>query len=95
MPENVKDGVVFAQPTTWEARSGAAQQCRVRLDITMTTVVDDMDDPVDNLYAGWPERMYIISRDGKIAYAGGRGPWGFRVDEVEAWLRQNIGEPAS
>jgi hypothetical protein len=35
-----------------------------------------------------------VGRDGKIAYAGGQGPWGFKPDEVADWLKANVGPPA-
>jgi hypothetical protein len=47
-----------------------------------------MDNRVDELYAGWPERIFVIDPDGKIAYAGKPGPWGFKPDEAERALRR-------
>jgi hypothetical protein len=57
----------------------------------MPRVVDDLDNKVDGLYAGWPERMFVVDAAGRIAYAGNQGPWGFKPDEVESWLRKNVG----
>lgn len=59
--------------------------------MTMPCVVDAMDNRVDVAYAAWPERMVVIDTDGKIAYVGDRGPWGFKPDQVRRWLRQNVG----
>src|ERR1700741_2071908 len=73
---NVQEDVVLPQPQKWVERQGGARPCCERLDISMPTVVDTMDNKVDNLYAGWPERIFIVDRDGKIAYAGNQGPWG-------------------
>lgn len=91
MPSNVSENVVFAQPVALSQRRVAAQDCCQRMDISMPTVVDEMDDRVDNAYAGWPERLFIIDADGRVAYAGAQGPWGFKPDEVERWLRRNVG----
>jgi hypothetical protein len=33
-----------------------------------------------------PARLYIIDRQGKIAYKSGRGPFGFKADEMEQSL---------
>ena len=30
-----------------------------------------------------PDRLYLIDRDGRIAYKGGRGPMGFKPGELE------------
>jgi len=37
-------------------------------------------------YAGWPDRLYVIDGDGKIAYKGAPGPRGFKPDEIPAVL---------
>jgi hypothetical protein len=93
LKSNETENVIFTQPKKWETRRDVARQCCNRLDIAMPTVVDTIDDEVDNLYAGWPERMFIITPDGRIAYAGRVGPFGFKPDEVANWLRRNVGPP--
>lgn len=95
MPVNEKDGVVFRQPGTLAARQDVAAQCCTAMKLSMPCVVDQIDNRVDEAYAAWPERFFIIGADGRIAYAGRPGPWGFRPDEVEAWLRKNARRPAS
>ena len=34
-------------------------------------------------YAAWPERLYLIGVDGRVVYAGGRGPHGFSPAELK------------
>jgi hypothetical protein len=55
----------------------------------MPTLIDRADNKVNQSYAAWPDRMYVVGKDGKIAYQGGPGPWGFKPAEVEQWLRAN------
>ena len=64
-------------------RTAVAGQFCERLKAIIPVVVDGIDDPVGNAYSGMPGRMVIIDRDGKIAYKSGRGPFGFRVGEME------------
>jgi hypothetical protein len=90
MPANVKDGVVFQQPKTMDSRCGVARQCCERLKLSMPCVVDSMDNRVDEAYAAWPERMFVIDSAGTIVYAGKPGPFGFKPQEVETWLRRNL-----
>jgi hypothetical protein len=90
MPGNEKEGVVFAQPKTSEARHDVARQCCSKLSMTMPCVVDTIDNHVDELYAAWPERIYIVGKDGHIACAGGQGPFGFKPEEAEAWLKKYV-----
>ncbi len=88
---NRRDSVVFAQPTTLGRRQEVATSCSKALKLTMPCLVDEIDNPVDEAYAGWPERLFIVDVDGRIAYAGAQGPWGFKPKQVGRWLRKNIG----
>ena len=54
----------------------------------MPMVLDQLDNRVGEAYAGWPDRFYIVGTDGRIAYQGGPGPWGFDSEAMEARLRQ-------
>ena len=83
--------MVFDQPTSLDGRQDVARQCTMSLTMTMPCVVDTMDNQADRAYAAWPERIYIVDTDGKIAFAGKRGPWGFKPDEARRWLRRHVG----
>jgi hypothetical protein len=83
MEANDRAGVVFAQPKTLEERTDVAAKCCVALKMTIPLLVDDIDDPVGHAYSGMPDRLYLIDRDGRIAYKGGRGPFGFRPGELD------------
>ena len=37
--------------------------------------------------AAWLERIYIFDTNGRIAYKGDMGPFGFNPDELEDWFR--------
>lgn len=91
MEDNIKEDVIIAQPREDAEREAAATSCSTRLKISMPVLVDKIDNRVDSLYAGWPERMFVIGRDGKIVYAGKQGPWGFKPEEVADWLKTNVG----
>ena len=91
MPANKTDKVIIKRPKQSKDRQLAARQCCLRLHLDIPCVVDTIDDSVDTLYAGWPERLFVIDRNGTIAYAGERGPFGFKPDEAEASLRKLIG----
>ena len=60
------------------------------LNMTMRAVVDKEDNKVNAAYSGWPERLVVVGIDGKVAYPGLPGPFGFRPPEVENWLKQNL-----
>jgi len=90
-PDNTAAGISIMQPTTLAERQGAASQCCDAMGFSFPVVVDDVDDTVATAYAAWPDRLYVVGADGRIAYQGGFGPFGFRPDEVRQWLEANVG----
>lgn len=88
LPINKKEGIVFAQPKILEQRQEIAKICSSKLDLKFPTLVDHMDNRVERDYAGWPDRLYIVSKEGKIAYKGRPGPRGFDVKEMAAELEK-------
>jgi hypothetical protein len=83
MESNDRVGVHLAQPKTYEERVGVAQTCSKSLGLGMPMLVDTMDDTVGARYSGMPSRLYLIDREGKVAYKSGRGPFGFKPAELE------------
>jgi type I thyroxine 5'-deiodinase len=86
MDSNEEDGVCYAQPKTLEERVAIARDFAARHEYAIPMLVDRLDNAADQIYAGWPERLYIVGADGRIAYKGRTGPFGFEPDEVDAWL---------
>jgi hypothetical protein len=90
----VKDGTEvlekITQTTTASERGERARQCTATLRLTLPTVVDGEDNAVNRAYAAWPDRLMIVGVDGTLAYKGGPGPAGFKVREVERWLKGNV-----
>ncbi len=86
MKSNERAGVAIAQPKTLEERRNVAQRCAEKLKTSMPLLVDDIDDSVGNAYSGMPARLYVIDRHGKVAYKSGRGPFGFKPEEMEQAL---------
>ncbi len=84
--DNVEDDVLVASPTTREERVNVAGMCVRNLGIELPALVDEPDNPVERAYTGWPDRLYVIDREGKVAYKSAPGPFGFKPDEVEATL---------
>ena len=82
--ENEADAVLFRQHRSMEERVEVGEACMVKLALEMPAVVDEMDDAVAKAYGAMPERLYLIGRDGRIAYKGGIGPMFFRPKEWEA-----------
>jgi hypothetical protein len=79
-------GVSFAQPKSLLERTAVAEKCDSVLEIDMPLLIDELDDRVGHAYSGMPDRMYVIDRDQRVAYKGGRGPFGFKPGEMEQSL---------
>ena len=86
MTSNEKEDVCYAQPTTLAERIAVADDFVERFHYPIPMLVDRMENQADELYAGWPERLYIVDELGVIAYKGKVGPFGYDPEEVEAWL---------
>jgi hypothetical protein len=86
MASNDQVGITIAQPRTNAERSAVAAKCCTALNMTMPLLVDAIDDRVGHAYSGMPDRLYVIDRDGRVSYKGGRGPRGFKPAEMEQAL---------
>jgi type I thyroxine 5'-deiodinase len=90
MKSNETEDVCYRQPTTLAERVAVANDFVTRFDYSIPLVVDPMENPADEAYAGWPERLYVVGEDARVAYKGGVGPFGYDPDELEAWLAQRL-----
>jgi len=92
MKSNVKDDVCYAQPRKLSDRLAIANDFIKRFQFPLPFGVDDMKNAANDAYAAWPERLYIIDENGKIAYRGGMGPFNYHPSEVRTWLATRYGE---
>lgn len=86
MTSNDRQGVTLRQPRTFDERVEVAQTCKKSLGLEMPLLVDRLDDRVGVTYSGMPSRLYLVDREGKVAYKSGRGPFGFKPAELEQSL---------
>ena len=80
------DGVLIEQPKTDAERQEVAELCTTALQVSLPTILDKIDDRVANAYAAFPDRIYVVGADGRIAFKGRPGPAGFNVPEAMAGL---------
>ena len=90
LPSNIKDKVVYATPTSSEERTTLANICVTRLGIKIPALVDHFDDSTEKAYSGWPDRLYLVDREGRLAYKSKPGPFGFKPAELEAAVRTQL-----
>jgi hypothetical protein len=78
---------------TLEERRKVASECELTLRYGIPTLVDEMDDAVMTAYAGHPDRLHLVGRDGRMAYVGGRGPFGFKPTELRDAIERELAKP--
>ncbi|MBX9878630.1 MAG: redoxin domain-containing protein [Candidatus Obscuribacterales bacterium] len=85
---NEREGIAVKDPQDYLQRTEVAKLGCSALNIQTPCLVDRIDDAVAEAYSAWPDRIYIVDTDGKIAYVGKPGPSGFAqaVQFVDAWL---------
>jgi type I thyroxine 5'-deiodinase len=88
MKSNLKDNVLFANPKTDEERAFVAGACVRKLGIKFPAVIDGIDNRTEVAYTGWPDRLYLIDRDGKVVFKSKPGPFGFKPDQLEAAIKK-------
>ena len=83
LPENRRSGLSVHDPRTDEERLAVASTCATRLLMKMPMALDRVDNAVASAYGGWPDRLDLVGRSGRIAVQGGEGPFGFKPEELE------------
>jgi hypothetical protein len=90
LTENRRADVAVVDPSTEGDRVDVATVCAARYAIRMPIIVDGVDDDVTRAYGAWPERLYLVGEDGRVAYQGPPGPYGFDPSELEAALESYV-----
>ena len=90
MQSNIKDSVVFASPKNEEERAYIAGACVRKLGIKIPAVLDEFGNSTEAAYTGWPDRLYLIDKQGRLVYKSKPGPFGFEPDELKAALVKTL-----
>ena len=90
VPNNLIANINYYEPKTDAERTEVASACQIGLDLHIPMLVDRIDNDVDKKYVGLPMRMFLIDADGKIAFAGKKGPFGWDDEAFEQALRKLI-----
>ena len=88
--DNLEDDVLVASTMTKDDRVAAAGMCVRNLGIELPALIDETDNRVEQAYTGWPDRLYVVDRDGTIAHKSAAGPFGFKPAAVEATLQRLV-----
>ena len=85
------EGPLLEEAETLEERMENAGKCAVGLELKdFLTVVDGIDNKAMRSYEAHPDRLYLIGKDGKVAYKGGPGPFQFKPAELEEAIQAEL-----
>lgn len=84
---NFRDKVVFVSPRNEDERASVAGTCVRKLGIKIPALLDEFGNSTESAYTAWPDRIYLIDRNGKVAYKSKPGPFGFKPDQLLAAMR--------
>jgi hypothetical protein len=82
LADNRREEIALVDPVSLDERAAAAAACALRLETRIPILLDDVDDAVGSAYGGWPDRLYLVGRDGRVAFQGEKGPFGFKPAEL-------------
>jgi tetratricopeptide (TPR) repeat protein len=85
---NQKEGIDLPAPRTLAEKQDHAALCLRRLTLPFGVVVDGMDTAAERAYQAWPSRLYLVGRDGKVAFQTRLGELDFHADELERAIRE-------
>jgi len=95
MQSNIKDGVLFRNPTTAAEREQGVNSCMGKLHIAFPALSDSISNNGEEAYTGWPDRLYLVGADGKIRFKSEAGPFGFVPRNLERALASETQRPES
>jgi type I thyroxine 5'-deiodinase len=91
MSSNIRDKVLFKTPSSFAERVAVADSCVRTLGIQFPAVIDGLNNRVEEAYTGWPDRLYLITPDGRIRFKTEAGPFGFHPKGLADELQKEFG----
>jgi hypothetical protein len=90
MNSNIREGVIFRDPRSDAERTGVAESCVRKLGIRFPALIDGIENGVEADYTGWPDRLYLIDKEGHVVFKSEPGPFGFKPAQLEAAIRNIV-----
>ena len=87
---NIKEGISLAPARTLPEKQEHAALCLRKLDLGFPAVVDGMDAAAESAYQAWPSRVYLVGRDGRVAFQTRLGELDFRPPDLAAAIRKML-----
>jgi hypothetical protein len=88
---NQKEGIDLAAPRNLAEKRDHAALCLRKLSLPFAVEVDGMDAAAEHAYQAWPSRLYLIGRNGAVAFQTRLGELDFRAADLEKSIQQTLG----
>ncbi len=88
--DNVKEKISVASARSVDERCAVAETCITKLSLKIPPLIDTLENSTEIAYTGWPDRLYVIDYDGRVAYKSKPGPFGFKPGEVGEALKRLV-----
>jgi tetratricopeptide (TPR) repeat protein len=85
---NQKEGIDLPAARNLTEKQDHASLCLRRLSLPFAVVVDGMDAAAERAYQAWPSRLYLVGRDGKVAFQTRLGELDFHAEDLERAIRE-------
>ena len=85
---NEREGVTLVPADNMAEKEEHAVMCSRKLHLPFPAVVDGMDGAVENAYAAWPSRLFVIGKNGRIRYGTRLTELDFHPEELQAALQR-------
>ena len=85
---NEREGISLGPARNLPEKQEHAELCVRKLNLPWKAVVDGMDGAAEKAYQAWPSRVYVIARDGRVAFNSRLGEFDFHPAEMDAALRE-------
>ena len=92
---NRRSGIELQDPRSTAERTDVAASCAVRMRTAIPVLIDEIDNEVARQYGGWPDRLYLVGKDGRIVFQGDEGPFGFRPEKLEEAIQAQLNAAAA
>lgn len=81
---NEREGIALKKAATTGEKQQYATSCARKLKIDYPMAVDGMDRKVETAYKAWPSAVYLIGRDGRIAWSSRLGELDFHPADMQS-----------
>ena len=92
--DSIYGTVPYAREKDIKHHENYSQRCSVaeimaeEKTLTIPCIIDKMDNKANTAYQAFPSKLFLVRKDGKLAVAGERGPWGLKpaIKQAKEWL---------